>query len=78
MVSLATISSSHQTQTVENLLMSYLADAMPGRIPGCDGMTTQQMLRGYANLATKGMVPGRQQLQRWHPELQMQLNGFFK
>ena len=77
MVSLATSHYAKQTQSIEKLLMSYLADAMPGRIPGCDGMTTDRMLRGYADLATKGLVPGYQQLKRWHPEFQLQLDGFF-
>jgi hypothetical protein len=77
MVSLASNNTFHQTQSMESLLLSYIADAMPGRIPGCDGMTTRQMLRGYADLATKGLVPGVQQLRRWHPEFQTQLSGFF-
>lgn len=77
MVSLASPISSRQSQSVESLLLSYLADAMPGRIPGCDGMTTRQMLRGYADLATKGLVPSYQQLRRWHPQYWLQLEGFF-
>ena len=77
MVSLALPIHSRQNQSVESLLLSYLADVMPGRIPGCDGMTTRQMLKGYAGLATKGVVPGIQQLRRWHPEFQTQLSGFF-
>ena len=61
-----------------NLLVSYLAKAWSGQIPGCDGMTTHQMLRGYANLAERGIVPGCQELQRWHPELKSQLKRFFR
>jgi hypothetical protein len=77
MVTTAIPNSAHQTQSMEKLLLSYLADSVPGRIPGCDGMTTQQMLRGYANLATKGLMPGYQQLQRWHPDFKPELDGFF-
>jgi hypothetical protein len=67
-----------QIPSLENLLVSYLANTSPGQIPGCDGMTTHQMLRGYANLAERGIVPGCQQLQRWHPELRSQLKRFFR
>lgn len=77
MVSLAPSQTAPQTQSVENLLLSYLADSIPGRIPGCDGMTSRQMLQSYADMASNGLVPRYQQLIRWHPEYQTQLSGFF-
>lgn len=63
--------------SIEDLLLSYITAAMPGRIPGCDGMTTQHMLQGYAELASKGFVPDCQQLLRWHPHLATELEQFF-
>lgn len=65
------------SRTLKSLLLDYLVAASPGRIPGCDGMTTDHMLRDYPDLVAKGLVPGYQQLHRWHPDFQPQLDGFF-
>jgi hypothetical protein len=69
---------SFQPFSVEKLLVSYLVSAYPGRIPGCDGMATQQILKDYPQLAEKGVVPDCSQLFRWHPELQSLLKRFFR
>jgi hypothetical protein len=69
---------SGQVPSLERLLIGYLTSAPPGRIPGCDGMTTSQMLREYPDLAAKGVVPGCGQLQRLHPHYRPQLERFFR
>ena len=66
-----------QSQSLEQLLLDYLTAILPGRIPGCDGMTTQHMLRHYADLAGIGLVPGVHELKRWHPDFAAQLDRFF-
>jgi hypothetical protein len=58
-------------------MQSYLANIPPGRIPGCDGMTTDGMLSGYADFAARGWVPGYEELRQKHPEHALELAKFF-
>ena len=62
---------------LENLLVGYLASAVPDQIPGCDGLTRQDLLNCYADFAMYGWVPCRQQLQQLHSELRTELDDFF-
>ena len=62
---------------LENVLLGYIAAAMPGQIPGCDGMTTHHMLQDYAEMSAKGLVPAHQHLSRCHPDLTEQLEQYF-
>ncbi len=78
MVLLTLQNTSVQASSLEKLLVRYLVAACPRQIPGCDGMTTPQILQDYSQLAERGVVPGCSQLSRLHPELRPQLKRFFR
>lgn len=77
MVALHVRRNSLPPQSLESVLVNYLASIPPGRLPGCDGMTTERMLRDYRELSEMGLVPDHHGLRSRHPELRPQLDEFF-
>lgn len=45
--------------------------------PGADGITIDDVLHFYASAAARGLVPGKDALVDWHPELASALEAFF-
>ena len=60
---------------VQDLLVGYLQEKAADLWPGGDGLTVEDLVREYPGAVAAGLVPGRRQLVREHPELTSGLEG---
>jgi hypothetical protein len=62
---------------VRELLLGYLQRVKGLLWPGADGLTLEDLVRSYPQIAATGRVPTLQELHRQHPELADLLNAIF-
>jgi hypothetical protein len=66
-----------QRQRLRALLVAYLLAADAPGWPGADGITVEDVLRSYSQVAADGLVPDLPTLLARHPELADALRDFF-
>jgi len=65
------------SREVRELLLDYLQTVPPARWPGADGVTVEDILLSYPELAVAGCVPNQGELLDRHPELADALQDYF-
>ncbi|KAA5541818.1 hypothetical protein FYK55_16550 [Roseiconus nitratireducens] len=63
---------------IEHLLVGLSSRIRPEVFPGCDGMTRDEVLGVYLDLARQGQVPGLEELICRYPKCEHDLREFFK
>ena len=64
-------------ESLQRLLLHYLAEIAPGAFPGADGLHVNDVLHSYSRFAASGMVPGQRELLFQHPEFRIEVEAFF-
>jgi hypothetical protein len=65
------------TQRLQEVLLGCLQAAARPNWPGADGLTVEDALQAYPQALAAGVVPGREELLRLHPDLAEEIRTFF-
>ena len=66
-----------RSAALNEILLDHLRTIEAHVWPGIDGLTLEVVLDCYAQAASAGQVPGKNELLRQHPELATELEALF-